>query len=400
MEATVYGDRVRTARVLRGWKSVELAEAMRWVPSRQTTIEQSETVQLEATVLSFLAEKLEFPGQFFTSQPPPGLAPNELLFRAPVATTKREKTYLAEFARSVGEVLAWLDTYHRLPPVRLPTLDPNTPVADAAAQTREALGIPLGQPIGNLTHRLERGGLPIVVRNPAAREKLAPTSTAEVALTERHLGYSARVGEHRDRPVTILRAHESWERTRWTIAHEAAHVVLHGSALPRNAEDQASAFASELLAPTGCLRDEMPKHVTLASLTEIKLRWGISLGALILHLFAHDLINDERKKTLQRQLYVRVNPETGRSWGKDEPGMHARSVEQPTLIATWMQRCLGGTAPSLIAALSGLWPADLLAQVISGQRTQPQGVNKDKSDREGRPGKTAVINLQEWRQRA
>ena len=35
-------------------------------------------------------------------------------------------------------------------------------------------------------------------------------------MTERHLGYSARVGEHSDRPVTILRANESWERTRWT----------------------------------------------------------------------------------------------------------------------------------------------------------------------------------------
>lgn len=400
MEATVYGDRVRTARVLRGWKSVELAETMGWVPSRQTTIEQAETVQLETAVLALLAEKLEFPSQFFTSQPPPGLAPGELLFRAPVATTKREKTYLAEFARSVGELLAWLDTYHRLPPVRLPTLDPNTPIREAAAQTREALGIPLGQPIGNLIHRLERGGLPIVVRNPAARERLAPLSAAEVTLPERHLGYSARVGEHGDRPVTILRAHESWERTRWTIAHEAGHAVLHWPVLPRNAEDQASAFASELLAPAGYLRDEMPRHVTLASLTEIKLRWGISLGALILHLFEYDLINEERKKTLQRQLYVRVNPETGRSWGKDEPGRHARPVEQPSLIATWMQRCLGGTAPSLIATLSGLWPADLLAQIISGQRGQSQGARKEGSERESRPGKSAVINLQEWRLRA
>jgi Zn-dependent peptidase ImmA (M78 family)/transcriptional regulator with XRE-family HTH domain len=400
MEATAYGDRVRAARILRGWKSVDLADEMGWLPSRQTTIEQSETVQLEIGVLRRMAGKLEFPEQFFATAPSAALSSEELLFRAPVATTKREKVYLAEFARVVGEILAWLDTYHRLPPVRLPSLRSDTPVDEAAAKTRECLGVSPAQPIGNLTHRLERAGLPIVVRDIAAWEKFALPGGAEVVMTERHLGYSARVGEHGDRPVTILRAHESWERTRWTIAHEAGHVVLHGSGLPRNAESQASAFASELLAPAHALRQEMPRHVTLAALTGMKLRWGISIGALIPHLFIHHLINEERKATLQRQLYIRKNPETGRSWGRDEPGRDARSVEQPSLIATWMQRCLGGAVPNLVATLSGIWPPDLLAQVISGQRTQSSRTQSSQSNTAGRARDSEVVSLQEWRRRA
>ncbi len=401
METTAYGDRIRAARILRGWKSVDLAEEMHWSPSRQTTIEQSETVQLETQILSLLAEKLKFPERFFTAQPSAALSPEELLFRAPVATTKREKAYLAEFVRIVGEVLAWLDTYHRLPPVRLPSLSADTPVDEAAAKTREALGISPGQPIGNLIHRLERAGLPIVARDLVAWEKFALPGGAEVTMTERHLGYSARVGEHSDRPVTILRANESWERTRWTVAHEAGHVVLHGSVLPRNAESQASAFASELLAPAEALRPEMPRHVTLAALTEMKLRWGISIGALILHLSAHHLINDERKTTLQRQLFIRKNPETGRSWGKDEPGRNARSVEQPTLIATWMERCLGGAMPNLVATLSGgVWPPDLLAQIISGQRIHSSRAQAPQENMAGRTNESEVVSLNEWRRRA
>jgi Zn-dependent peptidase ImmA (M78 family)/transcriptional regulator with XRE-family HTH domain len=399
MEATAYGDRIRAARILRGWKSVDLANEMGWLPSRQTIIEQSETVQLEIKVLRRLAARLEFPERFFVSEPSAALSSEELLFRAPVATTKREKAYLAEFARLVGDVLAWLDTYHRLPPVRLPPLPPDTPVEEAAAKTRDALGISADQPIGNLTHRLERAGLPLVVRDVAVWEKFALPGGTELAMTERHLGYSARVGEHSDRPVTILRAHESWERTRWTIAHEAGHVVLHGSGLPRNAESQAAAFASEVLAPARALRLEMPRHVTLAALTDIKLRWGISIGALIPHLFTHRLINEERKVTLQRQLYIRKNPETGRSWGRDEPGRDARPVEQPSLIATWMQRCLGGAAPNLVATLSGIWPPDLLAQITSGQRTGSYRT-QSQSNMAGEARDSEVVSLQEWRRRA
>ena len=103
METTAYGDRIRAARILRGWKSVDLAEEMHWSPSRQTTIEQSETVQLETQILSLLAEKLKFPERFFTAQPSAALSPEELLFRAPVATAKsaRKPTSLSSSGSSV-----------------------------------------------------------------------------------------------------------------------------------------------------------------------------------------------------------------------------------------------------------------------------------------------------------
>ena len=357
MDIQIYGDRVRTARVLRGWKSVDLAAALRWPPSRQTTIEQSETVDLNHWSLSTLVRELKFPETFFMTRPSVSLKPDELLFRAPVATTKREKTYLAEFARTVGEVLFWLDSHHRLPPVKLPSLTPDDAVADAACQARRALGLSAEEPIGNLTYRLERAGLPIVVRTPNWS-----------ALPEKHLGYSTRIGTHRERPLTILRAQDSWERSRWTLAHEAAHVVLHSSFLPPNAEDQAHEFAGEFLAPAGVIRKELPRFVTLASLTEIKLRWGISLGALILHLSRNNLINEERKETLRKQLYTRINPATGRTWGKDEPGWDTRQIESPSMITTWMNRCLGGAAPNLVATLSGVWPPDIIAMITARQR--------------------------------
>jgi Zn-dependent peptidase ImmA (M78 family) len=357
MDTDIYGDRIRAARVLRGLKSVELAAALDWPPSRQTIIEQSETVQLDRCIVDILTKQLQFPRDYFSTPPAPAVKPEEMLFRAPVSTTKREKVYLAEFARVVGEILYWLDSYHRLPPVKLPLAVPGATIAEAARQARVTLGVDIDKPIGNLTHRLERAGLPIVVRN-----------SAWAALPERHLGYSTRVGTHRERPITIVRFQDSWERMRWTLAHEVGHHVLHSSDLPADAEGQAHEFAGELLAPAWVIRQELPRYITLASLTELKLRWGISLGALILHLSRNRLISDERKETLRKQLYARINPATGRTWGKDEPGWDAREAELPSLINTWMQRCLGGSIPNLVASLSGIWPADIINMVIARQR--------------------------------
>lgn len=337
---------------------MELATALDWPPSRVTALEQShDPVKVDTRILAALTRDLRFPGAFFTSPPSAPLTPDDILFRTPATTTKREKTYLAEFARLVGDMLTWLDSYHRLPPVKIPPVPQGTPIAEAARLTRAALGVAADEPIVNLTHRMERAGVPIVVRSPNWN-----------ALPEKHLGYSARIGDHGDRPVTVLRSQDSWERTRWTVAHELGHLVLHGASLPANAEDQAHEFAGELLAPADVIRGELPRFVTLAELTPLKLRWGVSLGGLIPHLSRHDLISDERKETLRKQLYTRINPATGRTWGKDEPGWDTRQVELPSLITAWMQRSLGGTAANLIAELSEIWPADIITMIISRQK--------------------------------
>jgi hypothetical protein len=182
--------------------------------------------------------------------------------------------------------------------------------------------------------------------------------------------------------------------------YEVAHHLLHGSDLPADAENQASRFASELLAPADVIHDELPKYVTLAGLTELKLRWGISLGALIIHLSWNGFINDERMITLRKQLYKRINPETGRSWGRDEPGADARKPERPSLITTWMQRCLGGTSPNLISALSGLWPPDIIAMITGYQRQSPPAELRRSQGSRSKEARNEVTDINAWRRRA
>ncbi|WP_203926281.1 ImmA/IrrE family metallo-endopeptidase [Virgisporangium ochraceum] len=378
-------------------KSSEVATKLGWPASKQTRLEYSERAFLDPEQLAIISSLLQFPEKYFLEPPPPPVTIDDLLFRAPVATPKKEKAYLAEFARAVGEVLEWLDGRHRLPAVKIPTLPADTSMAEAGKEVRRALSLPDDQPIPHLIHLMERAGVPVIVRGNIQRMAIHdPEDLALDAVTEKHLGYSTRVGEHADRPVTVLRANPSWERVRWTVAHELGHITLHSRGLTPDSENQASAFASELLAPASAVRKELPAHVTLASLTEVKLRWGISLGALITHLHANNLVDAERFETLRRQLYTRMNSATGRSWGRDEPGWDAREIERPRLLVTWMERCLGIAVPHAVAQMSGIWPADLVASMISGQRPK---VNQPESVGPPTPKPDNVISLDRWRLR-
>lgn len=166
-----------------------------------------------------------------------------------------------------------------------------------------------------------------------------------------------------------MRSIDSWERSRWTVAHEIGHLVLHRHGeVSDDQENEASRFASEFLAPAAAIAAEITDAPTLNHLMPVKLKWGISLGALIMHLRESKLIDEHRAAMLQRQLYTRINSETGRTWGKTEPGWDARLPEQPRLLIKWVEACYGATSVEMLAALDLIFPADLLADILAGQR--------------------------------
>lgn len=367
----VFGARVRQARILRRMTGKAVMDEMGWRGARQTRLEQSDVTALDMDVLERLAEVLRFPPEFFTTAPLSRVDPANLLFRAPKSTSSTEKEYLASFAAAAGDFLEQLHARWQLPPVRLPALPRGTSVVDAAREVRARLGAE-DAPITYLTYEVERCGVPVVIR--LRRTK----STGELEwlpveeVRERHLGYSTRVGEFDDRPLIVFRAVESWERTRWTVAHEVGHVVLHADGVRSDdEEEQASRFASELLAPAAAVAREMPKVPSLLNLVPLKMKWGISIGALLRHLHESELIDSHRYDMLRRQLYTRINPDTGSTWGRTEPGWNDRAPERPRLLAKWVERCFNATSARMLVSQNLIWPQDLLEDFLAGQREAP-----------------------------
>lgn len=377
----VFGARVRQARVLRRMTARSVAEAAGWNNNRQTKIEKSATMWVPAEDVDRLAELFRFPVRFFSSEPQSRVAAGELLFRAPKSMTVGEQEFLATFASLAGDFLADLDGASKLPPVKIPSVIDEGPrrtsVVAAAGLLREAMGVEPDEPLDDLMYEAERLGAPVIVRRRIPGEWESEfAATAGRARDEKHLGYSSWVGRHRDRPLVVLRETGSWERTRFTVAHELGHLVLHSRAYcsVNSAEEQAAnRFATELLAPAAVIAAELPRVMSLLNLKPLKDKWGISLGSLIMHIRDSGLINADRAKMLTTQLHSRLNPETGHTWGMTEPGWKDREVERPRLLRKWVERCYGSTVVAMLAAReSMIFPPDLLDWFLATQRGAPQ----------------------------
>jgi Zn-dependent peptidase ImmA (M78 family) len=367
----VFGDRIRQARVLRQMKSTDLSAAAGISPGTLTRWEQSDRIAINCGSLMRMIAHLEFDLRFFEKEPAPLINEEDLRFRTPKSTLKREKDYLIQFARMVEEVFRWVDNKQQLPPVILPRLDPDSDIIESAQLARRAFNAKEGRPIGNLTLAVERSGIPII-RRPV-KESADPGTNVE-----KHLGYTAWSGQYWERPIIICQGVPSWERTRWTVAHEVGHAVLHRSLNSRGlsldprglaeSEQSANRFASELLAPINAIRPELPRIITLFSLIEIKQRWGLSIGALIKHLHSAKVINDARRDTLWAQLYTRKNPETGTTYGLFEPGWNDREPERPGMLRYWLERTIHSSDSRVVAAMMDkTWPSDILNDLLVEQ---------------------------------
>lgn len=395
----VYGARVRQARVLRKLTAKAVVAELGWSAARLTRLEQATETELSADDMTALTRVLRFPARFFQSAPVTRVHESDLLFRAPKSTTKTEKEYLAQYAAVAGEFLDELHSRWRLPAVKVPLVDPQTSIVSAAGQARDALGLRRDEPITYLTHSIEQAGVPILVRRMLSSSSTARVGEDSSGTTDKHLGYSTRVGDFKSRPVIVVRQSPSWERTRWTLAHELGHLVLHsGGEVTEDKEEQASRFASELLAPIEQVSKEVSATPSLMALLPVKKKWGISLAALLRHLHTSELLTEDRFRSLQKQLYQRINPQTGLRWGKTEPGWDERIIEQPRMLSKWIELAFHSTSTQALATFDLIWPPDLLAEFVVGQREAPSPHNPPSTPtRAGAtPGSSSVIDFSKY----
>ncbi|HEY0698691.1 MAG TPA: ImmA/IrrE family metallo-endopeptidase, partial [Micromonospora sp.] len=179
-------------------------------------------------------------------------------------------------------------------------------VRAAAVAAREAFGLDAG-PVPHVVRLLEAYGV-IVLALPDVSERVD--------------AFSHWYGQ---RPFVFLNpAKNDKARSRRDAAHELGHLLLHHDAEPGSQllEREATAFASEFLAPSTALAAELPTRLDFDRLHELKRRWGISLKALVYR--GHDL-GVYRDHTYRRGMSLLAQ------WGHPEPG-DLGPREQPALL--------------------------------------------------------------------
>jgi len=383
---TVFGPRVRQARLMSNMHGSELSAALG--RSSMSTLEQQWKVSMSARQLSRLCKVLHYPPTFFQSEPFCKVDSSTITSRISTQARKAEKERRAVLLALLGEILGELSRRSALPALRIGLPSPSTDPVAAARSVRRSLGLAPDEPIQHLMHAIERAGVPILMTGIAREAHGRRGACGNRLRTD--LAYSAWLPEVG--PVIALTALGSWEKTRFVLARQLGHVVLHPGAgdLTVQHEAEASRFAAELLAPYTCLAGQLSEPISLGKLVPVKMRWGISLADLATHLRANDAISDQRYQTICRQISGRTDPDSGHTWTVTEPGWDRFEPERPRLLTNWLQDGYDARTVHARAELASRWGGTLVRELLHEQR--PAGKAADEHRRRG-----AVIALADYR---
>lgn len=175
---------------------------------------------------------------------------------------------------------------------------------EAAAMLRAAWRMPIG-PVRNLMRWVESAGVIV------AEEDFG---------THRIDGMSQWAGDH---AVMVLNSGLPTDRKRMTVAHELGHLVLHGTYVDVDLEEQAAAFAAEFLMPAAVIAPELTR-LTLGKLSDLKIEWGVSMQGL----FERAYRMGKTGANERQMFYRRMN---SRGWRIREPESDALPSEVPEL---------------------------------------------------------------------
>jgi Zn-dependent peptidase ImmA (M78 family) len=382
---TVYGRRIRQARRIRGLSVSFVAGKIDIRQPRLSELEHSYVADISEQLIAKLSSVLDFPEPFFSVEPIEAFHLGSLLFRAKSTLTFADAEQLAEYAIATGEIFSALSEFASSPSIRLPELRLGASPAEAAEIVRQQFSLGPEEPIDNLTRKAERAGV------------LAINLAFEAKLHSRLDAFSCWVGDYIERPIVVLRSSASWERLRWSLAHELGHAVLHRRQRDGDIEDEANQFANELLVPSAVLNVEWPRNPTLMSLLPMKEKWGISLQALIQHGYYAGLMDDYRRMSLYKQLSNRKWPD-GVRWREREPAHNSRDVELPRMLGKMVEVGLGaGIGLDVVSESTGYWPVLMLQQLLGVQLLRPYENVKGRSPgaANSRPGQ--IVSLADRR---
>ena len=291
---------------------VSPATVSKWRSGSQ--IPEKEALSRLASVVNVSAEWFTRPIQTPLSQP---------LFRSNAVALVTARAMLkarTEWVQDIGyALLEFLD----FPDLNLPAMDFKDPqeitiadIEEAAIECRKRWK--LGKvSIQDLALAAESAGI-ILVREQTGVAQIESLSTWSSAL---------------NRPIVYLSADkDNAYRSRFDLAHELGHLVLHyhinetiAEKEHKLLEKQAHDFAGALLLPADTFAREIQVPVALNDLLILKKRWGVSVAAMIMRLRALGMIDEDAATCLFKRRSAR--------WGaKSEPGDDDRIPEQPRLF--------------------------------------------------------------------
>ncbi|MET9614993.1 helix-turn-helix domain-containing protein [Kitasatospora indigofera] len=257
--------RLTLARKRRGMTLVELGSRV-GVSSQSISNYENGRQQPSLSTLESIATCLRFPLSFFSAAEIDEIESASVNFRArsKLAAGTREAA-LAE-SRLAVELSAWMDEQFKLPAVDLPTPGRKVTPGLAVDYVRSAWRLGENTSIRNMIHLVEGHGVRVF--------SLAPEYPEVDAFSFIRDG----------RPYIFLNTMKTAGRSRFDVAHELGHLVMHSDddsgTRTRAAEKEADEFASNLLMPRRSIASRIPENPTTDQIIRLKRHWNVSALAL------------------------------------------------------------------------------------------------------------------------
>jgi Zn-dependent peptidase ImmA (M78 family) len=268
--------------------------------------------------LKLLAEALNVDVSFFNKMRKKALETEQCHFRSVrTSTQKLKKMIVAQVEVLNSHIFSEIDEVVDFPTINIYEAEDHEyssiqNIEVLAEKVRRQLGLGLG-PISNVLKLLESIGC-IVVNLADADEKIDAFST------------------YTGKPIVVRNTlKQSPGRLRFDFSHELGHLIMHQGIETgcRITEQQANNFASAFLMPRSSFAAEFPRvrgaNLNWEALVQMKVRWGVSLKAIIYRAKALGILSPE--KTKSAYVYLSKNGFT-----KDERGDELMTIEQPTML--------------------------------------------------------------------
>lgn len=320
----VFGDRIRQAREARAMTKVTLGEL---VKVSSTTIGNYETGRSDvpAEKIRDIATYLRQPLDFFLVPPirDEGFA-EPVQFRS-LRIAHRTKAPLLTRLTWLEELATLFDRHVSLPTVNFPEPAVRTvsrrlsaeEIEEYALRVRELWQLRPG-PIRDLVFAAESNGVIVQAFS------FEPETIDGVSRWMKDL----------ERPLVILNSvRANMVRTRFSLAHELAHLLLHSRLQDTDRvaiglkvlEDEANQLASALLMPAETWELEARRTRHLSAFEALKLRWKVSIKAMLYRSKSLGLLQPERYVQLMKQY-------SSRGWNQGEPFDRQWAPEVPALL--------------------------------------------------------------------
>jgi Zn-dependent peptidase ImmA (M78 family) len=343
------------ARESRGWTQKQLADAISALSGgavSQAFVSKAESsrAEVDGVRLDLYAEALGYPIDVLTVDPQVhGVGVGLVHHRKRASLGARalrglhaQLTLARRQTRGLMTVAAAARS-HRFRRIKLGDLDAPS---DAAMTVRHEWELGCG-PVADLVGAIEAAGGLVLVRDLGTRELDAVTQWLE--------------GEP---PLFLLNASAPADRSRFSVAHEVGHALLHDQPGASDTQErEADEFASELLMPATCIRAVLRNdRLDLSRLLDLKMEWGVSMMALLRRAVTLGAVTEWQYRSLAIEM-------SALGYRTSEPGTLPH--EQPRFFRHLITDLIHNGRYSLdqLAAAAGLLPAEFRQLYIDDPRT-------------------------------